>query len=203
MRLPFLRRSSPPQLSAEWLVVGLGNPGPEYARTRHNVGFRVIDRLGEAFQIVVGRVRHQALIGTGTIGDVPVVLVKPQTYMNLSGESVRLLMRQFGVRPERVLILTDDMELPAGRLRLRARGSAGGHNGLKSLIQCLETDEFPRIKIGVGRPGEGVSTIDHVLGEFGPEEAEAVEASLGRAAEAVEVVLAEGLEAAMNRFNRA
>ncbi len=186
----------------EWLVVGLGNPGPEYAQTRHNVGFRVIDLLAGRAGVAVKRLESRAQVGTGSIGERAALLVKPITYMNLCGESVGPLAGKVGVPPERVLVVSDDVDLPIGRLRLRPSGSAGGHNGLKSLIQHLRTNEFPRIRLGVGRPGERGETADHVLGKFSRAEEEIVREAVERAADAVELVLREGLAASMNRFNR-
>lgn len=199
MRIPFLKRqpADPPR----HLIVGLGNPGAEYHNTRHNVGFRVVDRLAEQHRIDTGRVEKRARVGYGRIRDVPVVLVKPVTYMNLSGESVGPLLRMLELRPEDVVVVTDDLDLPTGRLRLRRGGSAGGHNGLKSLIQHLGTQEFPRVRIGVGRPRQEGATVDHVLGRFGRAELEPIQHAILDAAEAVETILIEGIEAAMNRYN--
>lgn len=190
----------PPALPPRHLVVGLGNPGPEYQHTRHNVGFRVVDLLSERHRIPVRKLERRALVGTGEIAETVVQLVKPMTYMNLSGESVAPLMRAAGLRPEDLIVIVDEMDLPVGRVRLRKSGSAGGHNGLKSLIQHLGTEDFPRIRIGVGRPSEG-AVVDHVLSRFGRGELEPIREAIERSADAVEVALAEGFEAAMNRFN--
>jgi PTH1 family peptidyl-tRNA hydrolase len=198
MRIPFFRRQ--PAEPPRWLIVGLGNPGGEYHNTRHNVGFRVVDLLAERHRIDARKGEKRALVGYGRIEDTAVVLAKPQTFMNLSGESIAPLMRMLGLTPADVIVVTDDMDLPVGRLRLRREGSAGGHNGLKSLIQHLQTTEFPRVRIGVGRPKEA-GTIDHVLGKFEREEIGPVQEAVQRAADAVEVILAEGLDLAMSRFN--
>ncbi len=198
MRLPFTRRQ--PAVPPRYLVVGLGNPGPEYANTRHNVGFKVIDRLGERHRIDVRQGERRSLVGYGKIGDDGVALAKPITFMNLCGESIGPLMRQLGITPAEVIVVYDDMDLPVGRLRLRPGGSAGGHNGIKSLIQHLQTEEFPRVKIGVGRPG-GPGAVDHVLGKFSRNELEPIREATERAADAVESIIAEGLDRAMNRFN--
>jgi peptidyl-tRNA hydrolase, PTH1 family len=201
MRLPFVKRqpADPPR----HLVVGLGNPGAEYQNTRHNVGFSVVDRLAAEHRIDARKTEKRSVVGYGRIRDVPVVLAKPLTFMNLSGESIRPLMRMLELRPEDIIVVTDDMDLPVGRLRVRAGGSAGGHNGLKSLIQHLGTQEFPRVRIGVGRPkGEGPGAIDHVLGKFGRDEIEPIQEAIRYAAEAVEVILSSGLEAAMSRYNQ-
>lgn len=199
MRFPFLSRphDPPPRL----LIVGLGNPGAEYARTRHNVGFMVIDILARRHDIKTDRVEKRAIVGRGLIGDAPVVLAKPQTYMNLSGESVAPLLRKYALSPAEVLVVTDDLDLPIGRIRVRQSGSPGGHNGLKSLEAHLDTDEYPRLRIGVGRPRPGVRVIDHVLTGFEPDEEPLLNETLDRAADAAETFLAEGALAAMRLFN--
>jgi len=198
MRLPFLRRQ--PETPPRWLIVGLGNPGAEYQNTRHNVGYRVVDWLADANRISVKSTQHRAWVGYGQIRDVPVLLAKPFTYMNLSGESIEPLRRLVGLQPADLVVVVDDMDLPVGRVRVRQRGSAGGHNGLKSLIQHLRTDEFPRVKIGVGRPAEGAA-LDHVLGKFSREELEPIADAVHRAGLAVETILTDGILAAMNRCN--
>jgi PTH1 family peptidyl-tRNA hydrolase len=202
MRFPSFRKSAP-AVPPCWLIVGLGNPGPEYRNTRHNVGFRVIECLAERHRIDAGRGERRALVGRGSIRGTAVLLVRPVTFMNLSGEAVGPLMRHYSLSPAHVLVVHDDMDLPTGRVRVRPGGGAGGHNGLRSLIQHLGTEEFPRVKIGVGRPHSGAAGIDHVLGKFGRGEGEIISEAIERAADAVEVVLAEGLTAAMNRFNAA
>jgi peptidyl-tRNA hydrolase, PTH1 family len=199
MRIPFLRRqpADPPR----YLVVGLGNPGAEYQNTRHNVGFRVVERLADTYRIDARKPDRRSLVGYGKVKEVPVVLARPQTYMNLCGESIAPLMRMLDLQPQDVIVVTDDMDLPVGRIRVRREGSAGGHNGLKSLIQYLNTEQFPRVRIGVGRPGQGGPTTDHVLGKFERDELVPIQEAIERAAEAVEVILTDGIDAAMNRFN--
>lgn len=192
----------PPALPPRYLVVGLGNPGPEYQHTRHNVGFKVVDLLGERHRISVQKLERRALVGTGEVAETVVQLVKPMTYMNLSGESVGPLMRGAGLQPQDVIVIVDDMDLPVGRVRLRKSGSSGGHNGLKSLIQHLGTEDFPRVRIGVGRPTES-AVIDHVLSKFGRNEIEPIREAIERSADAVEAAVAEGFDTAMNRFNPA
>jgi PTH1 family peptidyl-tRNA hydrolase len=179
----------------------LGNPGAEYHHTRHNVGFRAIDLLAECHKIDTRKTEKRAFVGYGKIGDVAVVLAKPITFMNLSGESIAPLLRMLELTPADLIVVYDDMDLPVGRIRVRPDGSAGGHNGIKSLIHHLRTQEFPRIKIGVGRPGVSGPTTDHVLGKFVRSELEPIQSALARATEAVEVMVAEGTVAAMNRFN--
>jgi PTH1 family peptidyl-tRNA hydrolase len=187
-------------LSASRLVVGLGNPGAEYANTRHNVGFRVIDALADAHKIAVKTRRLQSVYGVGEIGGQRVCLAKPQTYMNNSGQAVAALRRELSVPLEDVIVVCDDVNLPVGRLRIRLQGSAGGSGGLKSIVACLGTEDFPRLRIGVGRPGGG-ALVEHVLGPFSRAEIPVIERAVVAAAEAVEVALEHGLPAAMNRFN--
>lgn len=196
----FRKKPPAPTLPPEWLVVGLGNPGPEYRGTRHNVGFELIDRLGERHRIKLDRSKHQARYGVGTLFDTAVVLVKPLTFMNLSGRAVAPLMREYGLTPEKVLVVADDTDLAPGRLRLRAEGSAGGHNGHKSLIASLGTQSYPRLKIGIGRTAKD-ETIDHVLGPFRPDERPDIEAALKRSETAIETLFHRGLEAAMQETN--
>jgi peptidyl-tRNA hydrolase, PTH1 family len=189
-----------PDGEARRLIVGLGNPGKEYQETRHNVGFRVIDLLAERHGIELRKHRHQSVYGEGRIAETAVLLAKPLTYMNLSGAAVAALARYHGITPGDVLVVCDDVNLPLGRLRLRTKGSAGGHNGLKSIIGSLGTDEFPRLRIGVGAPA-GQPMVEHVLGRFNRREAEIIATVLPAAADAVELSLREGIEAAMNRYN--
>jgi PTH1 family peptidyl-tRNA hydrolase len=182
------------------LVVGLGNPGREYAGTRHNVGFMIADRLAEKrLARWTSEKKWRADVARDPDG---VIFVKPQTFMNLSGEAVAGLSRFFKTPPESVLIVYDDADLPLGRLRFRRSGSAGGHNGIKSIIQHLGTDQFRRLKFGIGRKDDQRGPMtSHVLGRFDSDETEAVEKSLAQAQDAVEYALASGLPAAMNRFN--
>lgn len=184
------------------LVVGLGNPGTPYAGTRHNVGFDLVDRLASAHGIALRTRRANARVGRGTIAGADVLLAKPLTFMNLSGSAVSALARQEEIAPADILVVTDDIHLPVGRLRLRARGSSGGQNGVKSVIESLGTDAFPRLRIGVGAPPPGLQ-IDWVLSRFSKPDRTVVDGALIDAMGAVEVWLAEGIEAAMNRFNAA
>jgi PTH1 family peptidyl-tRNA hydrolase len=184
-----------PTAQPEWLIVGLGNPGGEYRGTRHNVGFDVIDLLSDRHRIKLDKSKHRARIGIGQIGDSAVVLVKPLTFMNLSGQSAAPLARDYGLKPERVLVIADDLDLPVGKLRLRESGSAGGHNGHKSLIQYLKTQDYPRIKIGIGSASG--STIDHVLSGFDREERAVVDDAIKSAAEAVAAMVEHGYSDAL------
>lgn len=184
------------------MVVGLGNPGEKYEFTRHNAGFLALDALAERCDVPVQKLKYRALTNTASVAGKKVLLMKPVTYMNLSGEAVGEASRFFKVPPERVLVLSDDVSLPLGKLRIRKGGSAGGHNGLKSIIQHLGTDAFPRIKIGVGgKPHPDFDMADWVLSQFSGQDRDTIEEAARRAAEAVEVLLAEGPEKAMGKFN--
>jgi len=183
------------------LVVGIGNPGPRYQRTRHNLGMRLVERLAAEEGIALTRRRFDALVGGGQVAGRRVLLVKPQSYVNLTGQVVAPLARWHRCPPEDILVVCDDMNLELGRLRLRRKGSSGGHNGLASIIEALGTEEFPRLRIGIGRAEDG-DAVGHVLGRFRPEEEPVVEEALGRATAAVRTWLSLGIEAAMNEFNR-
>ena len=186
------------------LVVGLGNPGPEYRETRHNVGFLVIDELTKRWRVSdEWREKFEALQIKTTIGDEPVIVAKPLTFMNLSGQAVAELAGFYKIDPPDVFVVTDDVALPLGRLRARREGGAGGHNGLKSVIQHLGTQAFPRMRVGVGRGDDRRDLSDHVLGRFEAGEREIVSAAVLRAADATEMFLREGIERAMGVFNAA
>lgn len=194
----FLSKSS----GAEWLIVGLGNPGDKYENTRHNVGFRALDEVAELANVPVQKLKYKALTNTCTVGGCKVLLMKPVTFMNLSGEAVGEAARFFKLPPERVLVFSDDTSLPVGKLRIRKSGSAGGHNGLKSIIQHLGTDAFPRIKIGVGgKPHPDYDMADWVLGKFPPEDRKVIDEMVRKAAQAAEYYIKEGPDKAMGRFN--
>ena len=187
---------------AAWLIVGLGNPGEKYENTRHNVGFQVIDELAERQGKPVQRLKFKALTGLLTIGGEKALVMKPVTYMNMSGEAVRPAADFYKLPPERILVISDDVALAAGRLRIRAKGSAGGHNGLKSIIQHLGTDQFPRIRVGVGeKPHPDYDRADWVLGRPQGEDKKAIDEAVKRAADAVECILTQGLERGMGKFN--
>ena len=185
-----------------WLIVGLGNVGDKYEGTRHNVGFRVADELAERAGVPVQRLKYRALTGQAEIGGVRVLLMKPVTFMNLSGEAVRPAADFYKVPADHILVLSDDVSLPVGKLRIRRGGSAGGHNGLKNIIKHLGTDQFPRVKVGVGeKPHPDYDMADWVLGKFQGEDRKAIDQAVQRAADAVECLLREGPERAMSRFN--
>lgn len=184
------------------LIVGLGNPGRRYARTRHNVGFRVIDRLCERRGVGEPDKRQlEALITLAGSGDDKIALIKPQTYMNLSGRSVRSLAGYYKVEPDEVLVVCDDLALPLGKLRLRRSGSSGGQKGIQSIIEAFGANAFPRLRIGIGAAPEVMDAADYVLSRFTEAEEDAVRAAVERACDCVDTWLQEGVEAAMNRFN--
>ena len=184
------------------VIAGLGNPTKEYEHTRHNVGFDTIDVIADKYGISVSEKNHKALIGKGHIEGQKVILVKPQTYMNLSGESIREVCDYFKVDPERELIVIyDDISLAPGKLRIRPKGSAGGHNGIKNIIAQLSTQNFYRIKVGVGEKPKGWDLADYVLGHFSKEENEWMETAFEEAAKAVEVIITKDIATAMNQFN--
>lgn len=185
-----------------WLIVGLGNPGPEYAKTRHNIGFRCLDILAEKLGCPVDKGKFQGLYGQTTYHGNKVYLLKPLTYMNLSGRSVLQLSAYFQIPPQRIIVLFDDISLEPGRLRVRGNGSAGGHNGIKSIIQELGSQEFPRVKIGVGaKPHPDFDLADWVLSAFSASEEKALAVSLENGAKAVLTILDDGVSAAANAYN--
>jgi len=185
------------------IVVGLGNPGRRYQGTRHNIGFAVADEVARRGQAEFESGRGETLTARVGRGPAALLVVKPLTMMNLSGEAVAAVAGFYKVDPSALLVAADDVNLPLGRLRLRAGGTAGGHNGLKSIIGCLGTEEFPRLRVGVGRGDPRRDLADHVLAVFDDDERDEVDRAIARAADAVETFLAEGIEAAMNRYNRA
>ena len=185
-----------------WILVGLGNPGSQYASTRHNMGFLAVDALADKEGFKFNKLRFRAWTATWDCGGEKVLVMKPQTYMNLSGEAVGEAARFYKVPADHVLVISDDIALPAGKLRIRAGGSAGGHNGLKNIISHLGSDQFPRIKVGVGIPQqEGYDTVDWVIGKPQGEDAKAIMAALDKAVEAVPVLIKDGVQKAMSKFN--
>jgi PTH1 family peptidyl-tRNA hydrolase len=185
------------------LIVGLGNPGERYAQTRHNAGWMVLDAFARKHGVTVNQAGYHGLYGEmrwGPTGE-KVILLKPLTYMNLSGRSVAPAAHFYKLQPADILVVYDDLDLPPGKLRLREQGSAGGHNGMKSIIQELGTQAFPRLRVGIGRPAPGWQVPDWVLAPFGPDDAALVAQVLPRAVEAVETFLTDGIRTAMNRYN--
>jgi PTH1 family peptidyl-tRNA hydrolase len=183
------------------IVVGLGNPGARYKDTRHNIGFQVVDELARRWRSETWKRRFEAEVSEHRAGG-PVLIVKPQTFMNLSGTAVREAAKFYKVESKDIIVIHDDLDLPIGRLRIREHGGAGGHKGIDSMIGQLGTDEFVRVKFGISRPPAEWDTADYVLGRFGSKEQATIAQTISLAADAVEAILAEGAAAAMNRFNR-
>jgi peptidyl-tRNA hydrolase, PTH1 family len=202
--LPFWHKTKKP--SETWLVVGLGNPGTKYARNHHNIGFMCADAFASAHGITMERNRGGAKAGQGKINGKDVVIAKPQTFMNLSGEAVQKLFQRYHVKPANLIVIHDDMDLPPGKLRIRQGGGSAGHNGIKSIIANIGTEDFIRVRMGIGRPnGENSDrgdVIDHVLGDFTAEEQNIIDKIIPEVIKAIDTLLAEDLTAAMNKFNR-
>ncbi|MBP3284679.1 MAG: aminoacyl-tRNA hydrolase [Clostridia bacterium] len=184
-----------------FIIVGLGNPGREYEGTRHNTGFMVMDRLAEKYKIEVKKQKCKALLGQGEIEGEKVLLVKPQTYMNLSGQAVAEVVNFYKEDLENLVIVFDDIDLPVGKLRIKERGSAGTHNGMKSIVSSLGTTEFKRVKVGIGKQMPGEDLANYVLGTFQKEERDLLADAMENAVGAIETMIREGVSAAMNRFN--
>jgi PTH1 family peptidyl-tRNA hydrolase len=182
------------------VIVGLGNPGGSYSRSRHNVGFWVVDRLAEHHRLRFSRREYKSQVAEGRVGEERVMLMKPQTYMNLSGDALRRARRTLRLEPEQFLVVYDDLDLSVGRLRVARSGGAGGHHGVESIIEALGSKEFPRIRVGIGRPGSREANVDYLLDSLTPEEASTLSESVARAADAVEVAVCYGIGAAMNRL---
>lgn len=186
-----------------FIIVGLGNPTKEYENTRHNIGFDTIDAIADKYNINVMELKHKAKIGKGYINGEKAILAKPLTFMNSSGESVRAIIDYYKAEPETdLIVISDDISLPPGQIRIRKRGSAGGHNGLKNIIQHLGGENFQRIRMGVGEKPKEYDLIDWVLGHFNKEDRKAVDEAIRKAVQAVEMILEDGADAAMNEFNR-
>ena len=186
----------------DWLVVGLGNPGDQYENTRHNVGFEVIDQIADTLDVPVQRLKYKALTNTVTLGGEKVLLMKPVTFMNLSGEAVEQAAAFYKVPPERVIVISDEVALEPGKLRIREGGSAGGHNGLKNIIAHLHSDRFPRVRAGVGqKPHPDYDMADWVLGKPQGEDRKNIDGAVKRAAQAVECYIKEGPQKGMGKFN--
>jgi PTH1 family peptidyl-tRNA hydrolase len=184
-----------------YVIVGLGNPGRQYELTKHNIGFVAVDMLSERHGIMVKKLKHKALIGEGRIGGSKVLIVKPQTYMNLSGESVRSILAYYDLAPEQLVVVYDDVDIPMGRIRIRGFGSAGTHNGMRSIIYQIRSDRFPRVRIGIGAERGEQPLADYVLGSFAQMQTDIIKASVVKAVSAVETIVSDGIEAAMSRCN--
>ncbi|MGC8739468.1 MAG: aminoacyl-tRNA hydrolase [Candidatus Hydrogenedens sp.] len=184
------------------VIVGLGNPGKRYVQTRHNIGFRVVDFLSAKIKCPISREDFYADVGYTRIGNEKICLLKPTTFMNLSGKSVKSIMDYFSLAPQDFLIILDDVELPLGAIRLRPQGSSGGHKGLQSIIECCKTDTFPRLRLGVGKPTHPIDLADYVLMPFDDTEKPVVDMMIQEAGLAVESWISNGIEITMNRFNK-
>lgn len=182
-----------------YLIAGLGNPGREYEKTRHNVGFTALDYLAYDTNITVSKIKFKGIYGDGIIAGEKCILLKPQTYMNLSGESVREAAEYFKIEPNKIIIVYDDVDLEPGKVRIRPKGSAGGHNGMKSIIYQLQSDEFPRVRFGVGKAEHGM--VNHVLGKFSEEDGVKVSDAIRNLPEIIEAIIKNGVNGAMNKFN--
>ena len=182
------------------MIVGLGNPGRGYAHTRHNVGFDILDIFAKRRGVKIGSRQSRALVGSFNLCGEDILLVKPQTFMNDSGQAVGDLARKHRLSPDDVLVIYDDLDLPLGKIRIRMRGSSGGHKGMKSIIAHVHSDDFPRMRIGIGRSGEA---IDHVLSRFNRKDRLIMDVTLQQAADALDMILEEGIEPAMNKYNKA
>ena len=185
-----------------YCIVGLGNPGRQYEETKHNVGFKVIDKLAEKYDIKVDKFKNKAFVGDGTIRNKRVLLVKPQTYMNLSGESVREIVNFYKIPQERFVVIFDDPSLPCGSVRIREKGSHGGHNGIRNIIDQMGTDQFYRIKVGIGEKPSGWDLADYVLGKFNEDDLPAMDEGMDKAVKGVELMLSRGIAEAANRVNQ-
>ena len=185
-----------------YIIAGLGNPGTQYAGTRHNAGFSCIDELADKYNISVDTARHKGLIGKGIVEGEKVLLVKPMTYMNNSGECIREVMDYYKADIDDLIVIFDDISLEPGRLRLRPKGSAGGHNGIKNIISHMGTDGFARVKVGIGEKPNGWDLADYVLAKFNKDEEPLIEAGIDKAAEAAEMMLDGKMRDAMNKFNK-
>jgi PTH1 family peptidyl-tRNA hydrolase len=183
-----------------YIVVGLGNPGKEYENTRHNIGFMAIDKLSEKLNISVEKNKHKALIGKDTVNQETVMLVKPQTFMNLSGESVIDILNFYKEKPEKVIVIVDDIDLPLGKVRIKRKGSAGTHNGLKSIVSCTNSQDFIRVKVGVGQ-NRDIDLVNFVLGGFSKEEKVIIDEAIDKVCDAVLMITEGNINKAMNEFN--
>lgn len=184
-----------------YLIVGLGNPEEEYSKTRHNMGFNTINKLSQQYNIDVKQNKFQALCGSGIIEKEKVILLKPQTYMNLSGNSVKEVVDFYKIEKEKILVIYDDMDIEPGKIKIRKKGSSGGHNGMKSIIQMIGTEDFPRIRIGIGRPEHNGDEINHVIGAIPEEQIPLLDEGTEKAKDAVIEILKNGIDIAMNKFN--
>ncbi|MDY0235866.1 MAG: aminoacyl-tRNA hydrolase [Gudongella sp.] len=183
------------------VVAGLGNPGTKYSSTRHNVGFDVVDVLANKFGIKLNKIKFKGLVGEGIWAGEKIVLIKPSTYMNLSGESIRPVMDFYKLKPEELIVVVDDIDIEFGTIKIKKKGSAGTHNGLKSILLQTGTDQFPRVKIGIGRKPENYDLADFVLSKFSKSERQIIDKAILNAADAIDELISNGIDSAMNKFN--
>ena len=184
-----------------YLIVGLGNPEEEYSKTRHNMGFNTVNKISQQYNIDVKQRKFQALYGSGIIENEKVLLLKPQTYMNLSGESIKEVMDYYGIETEDLIVIYDDMDIEKGIMKIRKKGGPGSHNGMKSVVENLQTTEFARIRVGIGRPEHAQDKINFVIGKIPEEEQKILEVGVQKAADAIPVIITEGIDNAMNKCN--
>ncbi len=184
-----------------YLIVGLGNPEKDYSKTRHNMGFEVINELAKEYEIKIDKTKFDGLYGMGIIDGEKVILLKPQTYMNLSGDSIVKFKNFYKIENDKLIVILDDIELEPGKIRIRRKGSAGSHNGLKSVVEELRTEDFPRIRIGVGKPEDSIDLVEYVIGYISDEQYDKLKEGVAIGKEAVKVLLKEGIAEAMNKFN--
>lgn len=184
-----------------YLIVGLGNPENQYSKTRHNMGFDTINKIASSYNIDINKNKFKAEYGTGIIEGKKVILLKPQTYMNLSGNSVKEVVDFYKIEKEKILVIYDDMDIEPGKIKIRKKGSAGGHNGMKSIIQMIGTEEFPRIRVGIGRPIRKDDEINYVIGAIPEEDLKRLDEGIEKAQKAVEEILRNGVDSAMNKYN--
>ena len=184
-----------------YIIVGLGNPGDKYEKTRHNVGFNVIDLLAKEYSIDVSKIKHKALIGEGRVGTEKVILVKPMTYMNLSGESVVDICNYYNIDLENLIVIYDDIDLDVGKIRIRKKGSGGTHNGMRSIVKCLGTTDFPRVRVGVSKPEPGRDLANFVLSRFSKDEEVDLKDGFDKAVKAIDCIIREDIDLSMNKFN--
>ena len=184
-----------------YLIVGLGNPEPQYCKTRHNMGFDVINKISKKYKILLNKKKFNAMYGIGVIEDQKVVLIKPQTFMNLSGEALRKFVKFYKIEKENILVIYDDMDTDVGKIRVRSKGGAGSHNGMKSILEELDTEDFPRIRIGIGKPENEFDRINYVIGNLSEVEYEKLQKGIEKAVDATISYLTYGIETTMNKFN--
>lgn len=189
------------RLSKNYFIIGLGNPGKKYENTRHNVGFKIVDKLAAELSVERTQIKHKAIIGETKLADNKIYLIKPQTYMNLSGESLRSIVDWYKIPLEDLIIVYDDIDLELGKIRIRKKGSAGSHNGMRSIIYHLVDDGFPRVRVGIGKNPENFKLVDYVIGNFAKDEIKIIEQGIDEAVNAILSIIKLGIDEAMNKYN--